>query len=926
MAPSNSKKSAKGRLDKYYTLAKQQGYRARSAFKLLHLNRKYEFLNTAKFCIDLCAAPGGWLQVASKEMPVGSLILGCDLVPIKPIPRVTTFTCDITTSQCRQLIRSHAKDWHADVVLHDGAPNVGLAWVQDAYSQSELVLSSLKLATEFLRKGGTFVTKVFRSQDYNNLLWVFNQLFGKVEATKPPSSRNVSAEIFVVCQNFLAPAHIDPKFLDPKHVFKAVDSLPPAPVIEDHVSVKTDAKTDITHVKLTPNALNVFKPTRKQRNRDGYADDATTTLFKAGPASQFVLGNTKTAIAFLGDVNRIDFISEEEKRWRSLEVTTDDVKANCEDLKVLGKADFQRLIKWRKAIREELGLEPSAGTEEFTEAAEVVPMDPVDEDEQIEKELERLTGEEAARRKRERKKINERRQKQLIKMQLGMVAPADIVTDGQDVDLDGQGLDTDFFDLNEAEKKKAAKKGANGVMAAYDDVSSSGSEEEDRPKWVEESEYSDSEDEREARVQRMEAEIDGMYQEYMERRMEKDPKYRVRQMRKKVRERTEAWDGVKAKDSDDDSSEEDSDAISADQCGFDNVQATKEQFDESDSDDTDGEAITRTSIVASASRPKKRRKTSPNDEDVSEPEIRPAKKPTKLVTKLDHFDPRPTASKAAQVWFSQDVFKKFGGLDDVSDDDNADDNADDAGDEPEDDAVAQYDADEGDDVEVVLRDEDTTMWDVDDENIDEKKQEKIKKYGLLTPEAVTLAQRLVNRQTTATELINQGFNRYMTDKDNLPTWFVEEEAEHYQPNLPVTKEAVRMLRAKQRALDARPMKKIAEAKARKKMRVLRQLKKAAKMAEGLADNGDMNEKQRSEAMAKVMKKGLKKGKTYTPIKTVVSRGVNKGLSGRPKGVKGRYRLVDKRGKKDRARILNSSDDLQLRAEKRAAKAKKKRRH
>ena len=325
------KAKSKARLDKYYYLSKEMGYRSRAAFKLIQLNKKYNFLSGATVLIDLCAAPGGWCQVAAKEMPISSIKIGIDLDPIKPIPGVTTFQCDITTEQCRHLIRKEIKHLKADVVLHDGAPNVGGQWAKDSYNQNELVLYSIKLASEFLKEGGWFISKVFRSMDYNALLYVMKQLFQKVEATKPLASRTQAAEIFVICQGYKNPSYIDPKLLDPKYALKQID---------DEDTMKN-------------NTINSIKAMfDRKKNRSGYNTD---TLFIVKSFSDFI--ECSNPFKFLFETNKIKIDTEKSKEYLDVvKKNPKDYELYFDDLQVLGKKEMEELIVWRNKIRTKLNL------------------------------------------------------------------------------------------------------------------------------------------------------------------------------------------------------------------------------------------------------------------------------------------------------------------------------------------------------------------------------------------------------------------------------------------------------------------------------------------------------------------------------------------------------------------------------------------
>ncbi|KAH0475103.1 MAG: hypothetical protein KVP17_002165 [Porospora cf. gigantea B] len=329
-------KVGKERLDKFYHLAKEQGFRARSAFKLIQLGQKFNLFDNASKVLDLCAAPGGWLQVCQKEMRSGSTIVGVDLAPIRALRGVVSIQADITTERCRKLLRKELSEGECDLVLHDGAPNVGTSWAMDAYNQNELVLHSVQLASEYLKRGGVFVSKIFRSQDYNSLIWVFKQLFNRVSITKPSSSRAVSAECFAVCEGYKKPGKIDPRFFDPKYVFVTTQQAQEA------------GQVDKNKLKKQESLAQMYKE-REKKKRSGYAADET--FFHKTTIAEFF--DAKTPSKILMENNMIVFEPADNAFVTTIldHPTTDlNIKALLADLKLCSKKDLNVLLRWREKL------------------------------------------------------------------------------------------------------------------------------------------------------------------------------------------------------------------------------------------------------------------------------------------------------------------------------------------------------------------------------------------------------------------------------------------------------------------------------------------------------------------------------------------------------------------------------------------------
>ena len=223
-------KSSKDKRDIYYRLAKEEGWRARSAYKLLQIDETFNVFKGVTKAVDLCAAPGSWSQVLAKKLDSlngNPKIVAVDLQAMAPLPGVLQIQGDITKASTAQEIINHFQGEFADLVVCDGAPDVTGLHDIDEYIQAQLLLAALNITTHILKPKGTFIAKIFRGKEVSLLYSQLRIFFKRVTIVKPRSSRNSSIESFVLCENYNPPMGYVPNMMNPLLENKSVnwDSL-----------------------------------------------------------------------------------------------------------------------------------------------------------------------------------------------------------------------------------------------------------------------------------------------------------------------------------------------------------------------------------------------------------------------------------------------------------------------------------------------------------------------------------------------------------------------------------------------------------------------------------------------------------------------------------------------------------------------------
>ncbi|PXF45397.1 27S pre-rRNA (guanosine(2922)-2'-O)-methyltransferase [Gracilariopsis chorda] len=733
-----------------------------------------------------------------------------------------------------------------------------------------------------------------------------NQLFNRVNATKPSASRAESAEIYVMCINYKAPKSIDPRLLSPKYVFKDLGTA------KDSLADKQDLFLNTVMREMK----------RRKRHRGGY-EDGENILFRRVSILQFCQSPRPVAMMVQSsqfsfdtrDIENISVSREDALRiartLESMAQTTSEVLSCCEDLKVLARREFKLLLRWRSAARDMLQKEGILFPgKEDNEVEEQEPDDREkgsegqnseenqeseeedSEEEELKEEMNKAMAEQMAKEKRKKRKASKLRNAIQRKIDMKIILP-DQGTGYQDSSPVG------LFSLNVA--NRALKHGANVTDIPVDNSNTvldnddgyDGDGEVTKHEPVVPYKAGDINAPWKDDTKEIEKELDRWYKLYLSER-KRDKNGVLLQESRERRRMTKR-------------------------------QKIREDTKEEKSDIEKGEDKKADLEVDSSE--------SSSEEDPTDDE--------------HHIPKQKSTSREASLWFSQPVFQDIPGLYSSDSEDEHDhaplsrkkqrhgeEDLADAMDESniEDDAQENFSRaakaearsiaaksekrkNEDEAFEVVPMeseklstkpkrgkgDEEEDLSDSSFHSSDYDTDEKA--------EMVAIGKRMRQSKNEANDVLDEAYNRYtFDDPASLPRWFADPDPTYRQRQPPVTKEQVLEMKEYIKSLQAMPTKKEREAKARKRARIAKKMEAMKAKANSIAEQADIPASSRMRAIEELYKKAMKsdknskkgKGKQYQVVKPTGRITVGKNISKGRKGAKGaRTVLVDKRMKADK---------------------------
>ena len=186
--------------DPYTKLAKQKGYRSRSAFKLIEINNKFKFLKNNLNILDLGSAPGGWSQVCA-DINKNGKNLSIDILNMEIIDNIFFYKKDFNDSDFLDFVNNFFKQNKVDIVLSDMAVNTTGNKDLDAIKTNAIALDVVNLSKLILKTKSALLVKIFSGKDENILIKNAKELFKKIERIKPDSSRKESREMYLLCRD-----------------------------------------------------------------------------------------------------------------------------------------------------------------------------------------------------------------------------------------------------------------------------------------------------------------------------------------------------------------------------------------------------------------------------------------------------------------------------------------------------------------------------------------------------------------------------------------------------------------------------------------------------------------------------------------------------------------------------------------------------